>query len=47
VAELTPLTEEVANHWNQEVEAHRHANEAEKMFSDLLVRLRRDDVEAA
>jgi hypothetical protein len=46
VVELTPLAEEAVNLWIREAEACRHADEAEKMFMDLLERSRKDDEEA-
>ena len=46
MVELTPLTEEVANLWSWVAEAHRDANEAEKVFEALSVRSRKDDKEA-
>ena len=47
MAELTPLTEEAANLQSQVATARRDANEAEKAFEALSVRLRKDDKEAA
>jgi hypothetical protein len=46
VAELTLLTEKAANLRTREAEARHHANEAEKMFTDLSERSRKDDEEA-
>ena len=43
VAELTPLAEEADSLWPRVAEAHRDADEAEKAFKALSVRLRRDD----
>ena len=46
MAELTPLTEEVANLQSWVSEARRDADKAEKAFEALSVRSWRDDEEA-
>ena len=46
MVELTPLAEEVANLQLRVAETLRDANEAEKAFEALLVRLWMDDKEA-
>ncbi|XP_066373836.1 uncharacterized protein [Miscanthus floridulus] len=46
VAKLTPLAEEVGSLRSQVAEAHRHANEAERVFEALSVRSWKDDKEA-
>ena len=47
VAELTPLTEEVANLQSWVAKACRDADKAEKAFEALSARSRKDDKEAA
>ena len=47
MAKLTPLTEEEANLQSRVAEAHRDANEAEKVFEALSARSHKDDGEAA
>ena len=47
VVELTPLTKEANSLWLRVVEAHRHADKAERAFKALSVRSWRDNEEAA
>ena len=47
VPELTPLAKEAASLWLWEAEAHRDAEEAEKVFEELSVREWQDGEEAA
>ena len=44
---LTLLTEVVDNFWSRVAKAHRDADEAEKAFEALSVRLRKDNEEDA
>ena len=47
VAELTPLAEEAAGLRQREAEARRNTEDAERMFQDLLVRVKLDEEAAA
>ncbi|XP_066373089.1 uncharacterized protein [Miscanthus floridulus] len=47
VAELTPLAKEAADLRQREAEAHRNAEDAEKVFQDLSMRARQDEEEGA
>ena len=47
MVKLTPLTEEADSLRSWVAKAHRHADEAERVFEALLMRSRKDDKEAA
>lgn len=43
---MTPIAEEVTSHQIRQAEAHQHADEDEKMLTELSVRSRMDSEEA-